>query len=187
MELQTKHIANIRVLLNRKQLVQLLPTNAVVAEIGVDEGSFSAKILEFSQPKKLHLIDSWNTERYNIQKQRQVEALFATEIESGQVQIHVQPSEIALKTFPNYYFDWLYIDTSHSYKQTAKELKLARIKVKEGGIIAGHDYTLGNIAKGLEYGVIKAVNEFCVQHNWEMIYLTHESHRYLSYALRAIL
>ena len=45
-------------------------------------------------------------------------------------------------------------------------------KLKPGGIMAGHDYSMGNWVKGFRYGVIEAVHEFCVEHDWELRYLT---------------
>jgi hypothetical protein len=80
----------------------------------------------------------------------------------------------------------VYIDTSHAYEQTVKELELCRHKVKSGGIIAGHDYCQGSIARSISYGVVQAVHEFCTTHDWEMVYLTLEDHMHWSYALSAI-
>jgi predicted O-methyltransferase YrrM len=77
-----------------------------------------------------------------------------------------------LQTFDNGYFDWVYIDTDHSYKLTRQELEICRDKVKDGGIIAGHDYHMGNWVEGHKYGVIEAVYSFCVDFEWEIIYLT---------------
>ena len=56
--------------------------------------------------------------------------------------------------------------------QTAAELRAYAPKLKPGGIMAGHDYSMGNWVKGLRYGVIEAVHEFCVEHDWELRYLT---------------
>jgi hypothetical protein len=80
----------------------------------------------------------------------------------------------------------IYIDTSHAYEQTKKELEISRLKIKRGGIISGHDYCQGNVNKALNYGVVNAVNEFCVKHNWEIIYLTLESDGFSSFALKKI-
>lgn len=38
MELEEKHIKNLKVVLNRNKLLELLPKNAIVAELGVGEG-----------------------------------------------------------------------------------------------------------------------------------------------------
>ena len=43
----------------REDLLRFLPKNAVVAEIGVAHGDFSAQILEQSSPERLYLIDPW--------------------------------------------------------------------------------------------------------------------------------
>ena len=111
---------------------------------------------------------------------------FQKEIDDGTVTIKRGRSEKELKKFDNKYFDWVYIDTAHSYNQTVKELELCRMKVKDGGIIAGHDYCQGNINDALAYGVVQAVNQFCIKFDWEIIYLTHETDRFLSFAIKKI-
>jgi predicted O-methyltransferase YrrM len=129
------------------------------------------------------LIDPWDSDRYDDGKLKGVLERFRREIASGIVNINRGTSVEELKKFPDGHFDWIYIDTTHSYETTVEELETGRNKVKAGGIIAGHDYTVGNINKQLRYGVIRAVHEFCNEHNWKMVFLTHESNRYLSYAL----
>ena len=52
------------------------------------------------------------------------------------------------------------------------ELRAYAPKLRPGGIMAGHDYSMGNWVKGFRYGVIEAVHEFCVEHDWELRYLT---------------
>ena len=69
----------------------------------------------------------------------------------------------AIGDFEDSTFDWIYIDTDHSYELTYKELRGYAPKVKPDGIIAGHDYSMGNWIDAYRYGVIEAVNEFCVQ------------------------
>jgi hypothetical protein len=34
--------------------------------------------------------------------------------------------------------------------------------------------------------VVEAVHEFCVKHDWELILLTHETDRFLSFAIHEI-
>ena len=95
-------------------------------------------------------------------------------------------TEFQFEKFEDGLFDWVYLDSDHGYENVARELEICRKKVKIGGIIAGHDYVTGQWLKRERYGVVEAVNEFCHKYNWEMIYLTNEQHRNLSYALRQI-
>lgn len=181
-----KHIANLRILLDRNALLDALPKDAVVAELGVDQGVFTEQILSRATPRKLHLIDSWASERFHTGLKSAIEEKFRDRIAQGSLQIHRGLSTELLPTFAEGYFDWVYIDTDHKYGTTRDELKLAAGKVKPGGLIAGHDYTPGNWVGGLRYGVIEAVREFCVAQGWEFIYQTCEGHGFHSFALRKL-
>ena len=184
--LQEQHIANLKVVTNRNALLSALPKGGVAAEIGVFEGEFSRRILKFAQPEKLHLIDVWGSERYPGSLMDVVQGKFETKLADGSMEINRGYSTDELAKFTDHYFDWVYVDTDHSYETTAKELELCRHKVKKGGIIAGHDYVQGDWKLRYRYGVVEAVNEFCHKYNWEMILTTYETHRHLSYALREI-
>jgi hypothetical protein len=92
----------------------------------------------------------------------------------------------AIASVQDNYFDWVYLDTDHTYETTRRELELLRSKMKKGGIIAGHDYLMGNWNAGHRYGVIEAVREFCLKYDWEMIFLTHELDIPPSFAIRQI-
>ncbi|MFN3876344.1 MAG: class I SAM-dependent methyltransferase, partial [Flavobacteriales bacterium] len=183
-ELSPSHIANLRVVTDRDAFLEALPKGGVVAEAGVDRGDFSARILAITRPEKLHLIDFWGSARYHASLQDLVRSRFASEIAAGQVRIDLGLSTEVLPRFPDGYFDWIYIDTDHGYRVTAAELDIARRKVKPDGIIAGHDYTTCNWDGGVRYGVVEAVHEFCVKHDWELFLLTHETDRHLSFAIR---
>ena len=185
-ELTQQHLQNARLLPNRSDLLERLPKGGIVAEVGVDQGEFSDEILVTCQPEKLHLIDVWNTERYGIQKETQVKSKFKTSIKSGVVEINKGFSTTVLPQFEDHYLDWIYIDSDHTYQTTSEELKIARDKVKSGGFICGHDYAIGNWRTHYRYGVIEAVHEFCMKYNWEIVYLTSETHQIHSFALREI-
>jgi hypothetical protein len=186
-EIQNKHIKNARLLTTREELIKLLPNNGTVAELGVDEGDFSEIILTLNKPAKLHLVDSWGSKRYNQAKKEKVENRFAQKIIDKEVVVHSGLSTQVADTFDNYYFDWIYIDTSHSYETTIAELESYRTKIKENGIIAGHDYIIGNWNEMVRYGVIEAVNEFCLKYNWEILYVTKELNNHPSFAIRKII
>ena len=135
----------------RGRLLRNLPKGGVVAEIGVWEGDFSARILEICQPKELHLIDPWlyqpefpNTgfgkkknatsmeERYH-----KVVARFAAD---PRVKVHRMTSDQGLAQFADGSFDWVYIDGNHNAPFIDQDLEAALLKVKADGLIAGDDY-----------------------------------------------
>ena len=185
-ELEEKHLKNLKVVSNRMALLKKLPSNGVVAEIGVDEGNFSEQILKYNRPKKLHLVDLWHSERYHQGKRKGVEAKLNKEIASTQVEMNIGYSTEVVNHFQSNYFDWVYIDTSHAYKLTLEELKAYGEKMKEDGIMAGHDYIPGNWKGQVKYGVIEAVHEFCFKYDWEFLYLTMETRDHRSFAIRKI-
>ena len=130
-DLQPKHIQNLKVLLNRESLLNFLPKNAICAEIGVNEGDFSKMILQQSSPLKLHLIDAWgNPARYHDGLKELVRDKFKKEIAQKVVELNIGYSTAILKEFPDHYFDWVYLDTDHTYKVTADELAILKDKVK---------------------------------------------------------
>lgn len=57
--------------------------------------------------------------------------------------------------FSDNYFDFVFIDADHSYDSVKKDIDSWFSKVKQGGIIAGHDY----LDKDPNDGVTKAVDE----------------------------
>jgi len=186
-DLAEKHIKNLKVLTDRSELLKLLPKNAVCSEIGVNEGEFSQQILNITLPQKFHLVDAWgDPARYHDGLKLMVHEKFANEINAGQVEVNVGFSTVKLKEFADHYFDWVYLDTDHSYSVTADELRILKDKVKPGGIIAGHDYIVGNWVGDCRYGVIEAVHELCLYDNWELLYITINKNEMPSFAIRKI-
>lgn len=186
LEISEIHIVNARLLTDRTRLLEMFPTHSVGAELGVDSGNFSIEIIKLCKPQKLHLIDYWGTKRYGSDKKDIVKQLFEKEIREGKVEINLGLSVDVANQFPDAYFDWIYIDTDHSYETTKNELESYRLKIKSNGIIAGHDFILGNWKGMVLYGVIQAVYEFCVKYDWEIIYLTMEVDFPPSFAIREI-
>lgn len=183
--LSAEHVRNCKVIPDRESLLALMSTSAVVAELGVADGSFSEMILEITRPRRLVLVDSWHTKQY-APDEKDVRALLETKGLEDIVQIKKGFSTEVLKGFPDNVFDWIYIDTNHSYETTRDELSIAMSKVKSGGRILGHDYCLGNIVKPAVFGVIPAVHEFCIEHHWEFEFITLESNGFNSFCLRQI-
>lgn len=67
------------------------------------------------------------------------------------------PSNIAVITFEDHYFDMVYIDGLHTYEGVKIDIALWKSKVKPGGYLAGHDYNSKHFP-----GVKKAVHELKV-------------------------
>lgn len=183
---EEKHVKNLVSLPDRIEMLKRLPSGAVAAEIGVNKGDFSEHILKQTQPQKLVLIDIWATRRYHGGLYEVVKNKFVKEITNGQVEIIRDLSFGGIAACSDQYFDWVYLDTDHTYNTTKRELELLRPKMKPGGIIAGHDYIIGNWNAGYRYGVIEAVREFCITHEWELIFLSHELDIPPSFAIRKI-
>lgn len=183
--LSLHHTENCRLLPNRTELLHRLPHGGVVAEIGVAFGDYSREIMDFNRPAQLHLIDPWDLNRYNEGHER-VKSMFGQEIASGKVQLHLGGSTDMLPTFEDASFDWVYIDTDHSYANTWNELVLCDAKVKRDGRICGHDFCTGNVIKPVVYGVVQAVNKFCVEYGWQFEYLTVEPDAHFSYCLKRL-
>lgn len=184
--LQHPHIKNTNLILNRETLLDLLPKGGTAAEIGVASGNFSKKILQINKPKNLHLIDIWNSERYGETLYLEVNSKFQREQIDGTIIIHRSESLDAIKKFPDSFFDWIYIDTDHSYELTYQELKLSAPKIKPGGFIAGHDYQQGNWVAQYRYGVMEAVSNFCHEENWEIFMITMDMTEVQSFCLKKI-
>ena len=149
----------------------------VGAEIGVYEGKFSAHILANSSLSLLHSIDSWcNVEGVSLQSIldtcKTVLAPFGS-----RSNIIVSSSHEASKQFEDESLDFVYIDADHRYDAVVDDILVWFPKVRKGGILSGHDYTISSAGKGIgafqttpnqpcrgKKGVKKAVDEFVDKH-----------------------
>ena len=162
---------------------QYLKPNGIGAELGVLQGNFSRVLFECSKAKELHLIDAW----YFLDKkwawtdgnQSTIDAVIKIlqenrfEIENRKMFVHVQDDIKILSYFDDDFFDWVYIDSSHTYEHTAKELEILKRKVKLGEIICGDDWNPD--ANHRHYGVCKAVSEFILKEKYELLYANAEN------------
>lgn len=167
---------------SRLAMLDRLPKGLRALEIGVAEGGFSAEIWKRSAPSHLTLVDPWEGERYSPGYEK-VRSNFAAQIANGTVTVTKGLSVDFLKVCSDDSFDFIYIDTNHTYGTTIQELRLADRVVASGGFIAGHDYTVGNVVGPMVYGVIQAVSQFCVENNYRFKYLTVEPAGWNSFCL----
>jgi SAM-dependent methyltransferase len=161
--------------IQRRRLLAILPRGAVCAEVGTWRGDFAERILRVSAPRVLHLVDPWQHRGEGTYEralfggeagdgQRALDAVyegvlrrFAEQIDSGQVQVHRQPSAAAAASFPEGSLDWVYIDGDHTYDAVKSDLEAYFRAVRPGGYLAGDDY---GDPGWWQDGVTRAVDEF---------------------------
>jgi hypothetical protein len=160
---------------------ELITSESIVAEIGVRLGE-NACMMSLRNPKEIHLIDPWiglsgyphhskNNEFYKI-----VSEVFA---DVNNTQIIREKSQDAVSLFEDDYFDVIYVDSGHTYKDVMRDLTLWSKKVKLYGFIIGDDYFGKENPddrvkwKKHNYGVIEAVKEFMLKEEY-IIYLNEQ-------------
>jgi len=158
---------------NRRHLPVLLNARGLTgqgAEIGVSRGTFSEQILQVWQGRKLFSVDPWkefSQDEYrditNVQQKSQ-EAYY-TETKArlagfGERScIWRMTSAEAANKFENRQLDFVYIDAQHHYEAVKEDISLWFPKLRQGGVLSGHDYVDGRFEEG-EFGVKSAVDEF---------------------------
>ena len=73
-------------------------------------------------------------------------------------------SREAAKNFPSKILDFVFIDAGHTYEEVKEDIALWYPKVRDGGIVAGHDYGGRSDRRGV-WGVKRAVDEMAAEKN----------------------
>lgn len=124
------------------KIAENLPYEGNIAEVGVADGAsiiyLAEKLESLHKLFKIRLIDN-----LNYGNQKQLKTIMDNVIGSGlQKRMDLIPLDSlnASLEFPDNYFDFIYLDSGHTYELTKAEIRLWIRKVKDGGILAGHDY-----------------------------------------------
>ncbi len=177
--LEPRHTANCRVAPHRNVMVAtMLPHGGRVAEVGTFRGGFSKVILESANPSELHLIDV----SFALLDRGPLEEA----IRAGRVILHEGDSATTLATLPKGAFDWVYIDAGHTYSAVKRDIEAAKHLVTSDGYLVFNDYIYWSHPELMEYGVIQAVNELCLNEGWEMAVFAFEPQMYCDVALRRL-
>lgn len=156
--------------------------NLVGAEIGVAAGVNALEMLKGLDIKKLFLIDPYLKFKGGP-KDSQVMHTPGTK-KRGFAETQMKPfkdkvefifdiSANAADLIEEDSLDFVYIDGNHATEHVAEDITLYLPKVKKGGLVAGHDYDVKSVRKGVDR-VLKNVNtEKCrkidVQKDWWVI------------------
>ena len=180
---------------NRKEFHTVLniPEKSTIAEIGVFKGEYAEYLLETFNPYKLILIDPWKNEMIcsGDQDGNNVNYYNGSDLYNHVLDKFKKNENVIIlrKTSDNAFIetrtlDMVYIDGDHSYEGVRCDLELAAQWVKKGGWICGHDYCMNanKTQNNYDFGVKKAVDEFCYIHGYCISYLACDG--CVSYAIR---
>jgi len=119
-----------------------LPNPCNIAEVGVADGAsaifLAERLRDLGKEYRLRMIDN-----LAYGQVEQLNTIIHNVSESGcawNIDIMPYDSLNASLKFPDNYFDLVFIDSGHTYELTKAEIRLWIRKVKDGGILAGHDY-----------------------------------------------
>ena len=131
----------------------------VGAEVGVCFGLNAVQLMLSFPNLKLHLVDSYARNDSRVARQF---AQYVTDPFKDRVMWHIKTSEEASKSFPDKSLDFVYIDAAHTYDYVMKDIEVWKPKVKDGGLIGGHDYYKGTekeFKKHYNNQVVEAVRD----------------------------
>lgn len=145
------------------------------AEIGVQEGVFSQRLLSETKAAKIYLIDAWRhfqgyEDKANASDSHHAMKLFITTQNTNEWAprrcIINDLSVEAASIFPDEFFEWIYIDANHAEEEVMKDLEAWYPKLKFGGMFCGDDFADGFCEDG-RFGVKSAVTKFARRNNVE--------------------
>ena len=100
-----------------------------------------------------------------------------------QVVIETGLSYTGLARYPDKYFGLIYIDAGHDYENVKRDTELAKVKLKNGGVLVFNDYMMYDHIAGFPYGVVPAVNELVVNEDWRVFGFALQPHMFCDIAI----
>lgn len=158
-----------------KRLLDLVQAKKVI-EIGSWVGESTSIIADHIKPGMVYSVDWFKgnegTDLSKLADSQDIYKIFKSNIEElgleKYVQTFVMESTEAAKFFSDNFADLVFIDATHNYLDVKKDIAAWLPKVRDGGIICGHDceskewderYINQDVFEHKHHGVIKAVNE----------------------------
>lgn len=155
---------------NRNNITDLLKPQSIGCELGIFEGEFSEQLWSSGKFDKLYLVDLFSGPAWNFGKHYpDAKVLYDMTKKrfSNNPNINIiKQDSISFLKLSELKFDFIYIDTIHSYDHLIQELSEAHNIIKSDGYICGHDYCIEF------HGVIKAVKEFVDKYGYSLMITT---------------
>ena len=171
---------------HRRFMLDLIPSDSVGAEIGVFTGLFSSILARDRRISKVTFVDPWwkafgshypdwgiytDYGRLSTQSAYEVARIRVSRCGLPNRFVEVAFSYDWLAAQPDGSLDWAYLDSTHDYEGTKRELQLLDRKISHTGLILGDDWYLD--PDHIHYGVFLAVSEFVKSSNFELILCGH--------------
>ena len=144
-------------------IVDRFPTNSHFVEVGTWKGMSAAymvvEIINSGKNIKFDCVDTWDFVPSQTEiPEDQFENLYETFLNNIEpVKHQIKPVKALSWDGADHYtdesLDFIFIDAAHDYESVKKDINAWFPKLKNGGVIAGHDYTWCD-------DVEKAVHEF---------------------------
>jgi hypothetical protein len=128
--------------------LQSLGLCGTAVEVGVAEGNYSREFLR-NWPGQYVMVDRWeHIPGYDDvmngpdgeHEQRFRQAMQVAAEHASRCAVYRMDSVAAADTFADKSLDFVYIDADHSYGGSRRDILAWALKVRSGGILAGHDY-----------------------------------------------
>ena len=100
--------------------------------------------------KKIGEVQKFNRKRYDNDSLNMIRRRMLKEsLKYSNLKIIIDTSVNASKQFDKESIDFVFIDGDHSYESVKNDIKYWESKVKENGLIMGHDYNWGDVARAV--------------------------------------
>lgn len=140
-----------------QRIAKELPNNARLAEVGIANGDsviyLAQELKNLGKDFKIYAIDNMGYGGFF-----QMKTIYENIIKSGlgdYIEVMPYPSLDCAKMFNDGFLDFVYIDSSHTYKETKQEVIEWYNKVKDEGILAGHDFNADEVNRAVSQIVPK--------------------------------
>ena len=133
-------------------VAQQMPNDCKIAEVGVANGASALylchELYKLGKTFKLYMVDDMDYGKYE-----QMKSIYQNIIATGfgeETEVIPYPSLVAADKFNDGYFDFVFLDSSHTYPETKFEILKWYPKVKDEAILAGHDYNQVEVNMSVE-------------------------------------